>query len=146
MGECGTGGRPADAGFVGVDVDEASGEDGDLTNMDFVPSTKRPPRGGPAESGEAKEDCDAPAEDGPAPGDCGGRGPRIGDDTPEEGPGGSPLVDAETLIGGTSGGPFIDGVALNGGADGGPLRETLDGGPDAGRWIGGLKSSSRGGM
>ena len=35
-----------------------------LTNIDFVPSTNRPPSGGPSE--------DKAGDEGPAPGDCGG--------------------------------------------------------------------------
>ncbi len=64
------GGRPADKGLMGVLADAARGEVGDLMNIDFVPSTKRPPRGGPFDKGGAKDDCeDAGEEEGPAPGD-----------------------------------------------------------------------------
>jgi len=52
---------------------DARGDDGGLTNIDFVPSTKRPPRGGPSARGGANDVCWGPGEDGPAPGDCGGR-------------------------------------------------------------------------
>lgn len=56
----------------------ASGPSGDgdgLTNMDFVPSTRRPPRGGASLGGGAKDDVfagGATGDDGPAPGDCRG--------------------------------------------------------------------------
>lgn len=63
------GGRPADTGLVGVLADAARGEVGDFMNMDFVPSTKRPPRGGPFDKGGAKDDCEGAGEEGPAPGD-----------------------------------------------------------------------------
>lgn len=51
-GACSGDGKPADfAGVCGENVDDADGTSGEgvfLTNMDFVPSTKRPPRGGPS--------------------------------------------------------------------------------------------------
>lgn len=51
------------------DGDGKRGEGGGLTNIDFVPSTKRPPRGGPSTSGGLNEVCCGAGEDGPAPGD-----------------------------------------------------------------------------
>jgi hypothetical protein len=56
-----------------------SGEGACLTNIDFVPSTKRPPRGGPLswpEDVNVAEEAEVGAmgEDGPAPGDCGSNG------------------------------------------------------------------------
>lgn len=44
------------AGVCGevVDEDGASGDGVPLTNIDFVPSTKRPPRGGPSMRGGVK--------------------------------------------------------------------------------------------
>lgn len=53
--------------------DGARGEDGGLTNIDFVPSTNRPPSGGPSMSGGLNDVWWGAGEDGPAPGDCGGR-------------------------------------------------------------------------
>lgn len=53
--------------------DGARGEDGGLTNIDFVPSTNRPPRGGPSMRGGLNDACWGAGEDGPAPGDCGGK-------------------------------------------------------------------------
>ena len=43
--------------------------------MDFVPSTRRPPRGGPSLTGGANDGgltVGGPGEEGPAPGDCSG--------------------------------------------------------------------------
>lgn len=64
------------------DVDEIVG----LTNIDLVPSTKRPPRGGLSSRGcfgDAAASEESDGEEGPAPGDCGG----LGDEGPaEDGP------------------------------------------------------------
>ena len=59
-----------------------------LTNIDFVPSTNRPPSGGPSE--------DKAGDEGPAPGDCGGSV------FPNDGNGFDGLKDAEAD---TEGGP-----------------------------------------
>lgn len=65
-------------GADGVAVAGPSGDDdeGDLTNIDFVPSINLPPRGGPSSiGGGAKLTCEGAGDvEGPAPGDCGGIG------------------------------------------------------------------------
>ena len=116
-------------------ADEASGDDGGLTNIDFVSSTRRPPRGGPSMSGGAKDGCEGAGDDeGPAPGDCGGRGGRTGDGMP---------ADGRAFCGGA----LKEVEALRGGALAGAVRGAFDGGPDAGRGIGGFdEKSSNGGM
>ena len=57
-GACSGDWKPADlAGVWGESVDDEDGASGDgvpLTNIDFVPSTNRPPRGGPSIKGGAK--------------------------------------------------------------------------------------------
>lgn len=57
-----------------LDTGGPNGDDVDvgLTNIDFVPSTNRPPRGGSSSDGRANVIWWGPAEEGPAPGDCGG--------------------------------------------------------------------------
>lgn len=55
-------------GFVGPGP-RGDGDDGGLTNIDFVPSTNLPPRGGPSSSGGfANVICEG--DEGPAPADC----------------------------------------------------------------------------
>ena len=80
-GECGTVGgaldvEPSGSGVAlgaGDAVEAAPADEDGVMNIDFVPSTRRPPKGGmPAELGA----CGAVADDGvdgPAPGDCGGK-------------------------------------------------------------------------
>ena len=65
----------------GTEVEEgANVDDVGFTNMDFVPSTKRPPNGGTSLTGaDAGDGCVCESgDDGPAPGDC--RGLFIADD------------------------------------------------------------------
>ena len=60
-GDDGTGGNPAVAGFV--KPADAKGDEGGLTNIDFVPSTRRPPSGGPSMTGVVNEACEAGDDD-----------------------------------------------------------------------------------
>lgn len=96
LAECKGDWNPDAFGVKGLDDDAcagagASGDGVCLTNIDFVPSTKRPPRGGPAWMDGAKVvDCaekGGTCDDGPAPGDCGRRGlcAPLADEKPEIG-------------------------------------------------------------
>jgi len=61
---------------VGIAAGPSGDGDEGLINMDLVPSTNLPPRGGPSSAnGGANVICEGVGEEGPAPGDCGGSGP-----------------------------------------------------------------------
>ena len=110
---------------------------GGLTNMDLVPSAKRPPKGGPSSRGGEKPDgfCGV---DGPAPGDCGGREFLIRTD------GGMAVVPGGGIVvvtGCADAGPGEIGAGGTPGPNPGLtlVLGALIGGPDAGRGMGALE-------